>query len=100
MDAGHGSPPCPCAKPMRAAMQGLKAEGRETQAESAKECHSACVGGGKVDVGTQNQHKKAVNRKNRLLGTCLIQRLPLLWKDADPDIPILKEAKAECAKLR
>jgi tetratricopeptide (TPR) repeat protein/predicted Ser/Thr protein kinase len=22
-----------------------------------------------------------------------------LWKDADPDIPILKEAKAECAKL-
>jgi hypothetical protein len=23
-----------------------------------------------------------------------------LWKDADPDIPILKEAKAEHAKLR
>jgi serine/threonine protein kinase/Flp pilus assembly protein TadD len=23
-----------------------------------------------------------------------------LWKDADPDIPILKQAKAECAKLR
>jgi tetratricopeptide (TPR) repeat protein len=23
-----------------------------------------------------------------------------LWKDADPDIPILKEAKAECAKLQ
>jgi hypothetical protein len=23
-----------------------------------------------------------------------------LWKDADPDIPIMKEAKAECAKLR
>jgi hypothetical protein len=22
-----------------------------------------------------------------------------LWKDADPDIPILKETKAECAKL-
>jgi len=22
-----------------------------------------------------------------------------LWKDADPDIPILIEAKAECAKL-
>jgi hypothetical protein len=26
-------------------------------------------------------------------GTCV------LWKDADPDIPILKEAKAEYAKL-
>jgi hypothetical protein len=24
----------------------------------------------------------------------------LLWKDADPDIPILKQAKAEYAKLR
>ncbi len=23
-----------------------------------------------------------------------------LWKDADPDIPILQEAKAEYAKLR
>jgi hypothetical protein len=23
-----------------------------------------------------------------------------LWKDADPDIPILKEAKAEYAKLK
>jgi len=23
-----------------------------------------------------------------------------LWKDADPDIPILKEAKAEYAKIR
>jgi len=24
----------------------------------------------------------------------------ILWKDADPDIPILKQAKAENAKLR
>jgi hypothetical protein len=23
-----------------------------------------------------------------------------LWKDADPDIPILKQAQAECAKLQ
>ena len=23
-----------------------------------------------------------------------------LWKDADPDIPILREAKAECAKVK
>jgi tetratricopeptide (TPR) repeat protein len=23
-----------------------------------------------------------------------------LWKDADPDIPILKQAKAECANLK
>ena len=25
---------------------------------------------------------------------------PTLWKDADPDIPILKQAKAEYAKLQ
>jgi hypothetical protein len=29
----------------------------------------------------------------------LLQDLRALWKDADPDIPILKEAKAEYAKL-
>jgi hypothetical protein len=28
------------------------------------------------------------------------QEFVTLWKDADPDIPILKEAKAECAKLQ
>jgi hypothetical protein len=28
------------------------------------------------------------------------KNLVTLWKDADPDIPILKEAKAEYAKLR
>ena len=27
-------------------------------------------------------------------------RARVLWKDADPDIPILKEAKAEYAKLQ
>ena len=28
------------------------------------------------------------------------QRFLDLWKDADPDIPILKQAKAEYAKLQ
>jgi hypothetical protein len=28
------------------------------------------------------------------------QKRGTLWKDADPDIPILKEAKAEYAKLQ
>ena len=27
-------------------------------------------------------------------------RTPSLWNDADPDIPILKQAKAEYAKLQ
>jgi hypothetical protein len=35
----------------------------------------------------------------QLLSACF-DRLPrLLWKDADPDIPILKQPKAEYAKL-
>jgi hypothetical protein len=29
-----------------------------------------------------------------------LPRFLTLWKDADPDIPILKEAKAEYAKLK
>jgi hypothetical protein len=29
-----------------------------------------------------------------------ISRLPLSWTNADPDIPILKQAKAEYAKLK
>ena len=37
---------------------------------------------------------KNPNRK-RLVSTLLA-----LWKDADPDIPILKEAKSEYAKLQ
>jgi hypothetical protein len=31
---------------------------------------------------------------------CRSDRLFALWKDADPDIPILKDAKAEYAKLQ
>jgi hypothetical protein len=29
-----------------------------------------------------------------------LSRFLALWKDADPDVPILKEAKAEYAKLQ
>ena len=32
--------------------------------------------------------------------TTALDRGPALWKDADPDIPILKQAKAEYAKLQ
>ena len=33
-------------------------------------------------------------------GRAAYQDFLTLWKDADPDIPILKQAKAEYAKLR
>jgi hypothetical protein len=31
---------------------------------------------------------------------CRSDRFLALWKDADPDVPVLKEAKAEYAKLQ
>jgi len=31
---------------------------------------------------------------------CWLSDFLTLWKDADPDIPILKQAKAEYAKLQ
>jgi len=34
------------------------------------------------------------------MGREAYQQFFMLWKDADPDIPILKEAKAEYAKLQ
>jgi hypothetical protein len=33
-------------------------------------------------------------------GRLLPIRILTLWKDADPDVPVLKEAKAEYAKLQ
>ena len=33
-------------------------------------------------------------------GESVYLNFPTLWKDADPDIPILKQAKAEYAKLQ
>jgi hypothetical protein len=38
--------------------------------------------------------------KPLLIGRTLFQDFLTLWKDADPDIPILKEAKAEYSKLQ
>ena len=41
------------------------------------------------------------NAMRRLFaGTPVNQDFFALWKDADPDIPILKQAKAEYAKLQ
>jgi hypothetical protein len=39
-----------------------------------------------------------VTRGAQVVASC--RKNGTLWKDADPDIPILKEAKAEYAKLR
>jgi hypothetical protein len=36
----------------------------------------------------------------RVRALAAYKEFPALWKDADPDIPILKEAKVEYAKLQ
>jgi len=36
----------------------------------------------------------------RIRALAAYKDFPTLWKDADPDIPILRQAKAEYAKLR
>jgi hypothetical protein len=38
--------------------------------------------------------------KNTEKARAVYQEFFALWKDADPDIPILKEAKAEYAKVK
>ena len=38
--------------------------------------------------------------KKKVVNGAVIPDLLTLWKDANPDIPILKEAKAEYAKLQ
>ena len=37
---------------------------------------------------------------DRIKARSAYQDFLAIWKDADPDIPILKQAKAECAKLQ
>jgi hypothetical protein len=48
------------------------------------------------DLGRQKQ--KAQSRRRQLLAA--YKDFLTLWKDADPDIPVLKAAKAEYAKLQ
>jgi hypothetical protein len=38
--------------------------------------------------------------RHRVAGSAAYQDFLVLWKDADPDIPFLKQAKAEYAKLQ
>ena len=40
------------------------------------------------------------NGAARVRALAAYQDFLMLWKDADPDISILKKAKAECAKLQ
>ena len=52
--------------------------------------------GGKI-VRHRNEMRA---RRSRVRALAAYKDFLTLWKDADPDIPILKEAKAEYAKLQ
>jgi tetratricopeptide (TPR) repeat protein len=51
----------------------------------------ALEGKNSSDAGSDTAHSRAEAAYNEFF---------TLWKDADPDIPVLKQAKAECAKLQ
>ena len=58
-----------------------------------------------VDLGANSASPRAAQPKPLQLDALAKARIAYqdflaLWKDADPDIPILKQAKAEYAKLR
>jgi tetratricopeptide (TPR) repeat protein len=60
------------------------------------------VGGGLVPVPPGREHPQGVPLQQDALAKAraAYQDFLTLWKDADPDIPILKEAKAEYANLK
>jgi tetratricopeptide (TPR) repeat protein len=62
----------------------------------------AGVGAGLVPVPPGREHPQGATLQQEALGKAraAYQDFLTLWKDADPDIPILKEAKAEYAKLK
>ena len=56
-----------------------------------------CATGALAHLGLARAHTK---QGNTVKAKAAYQDFLALWKDADPDIPILKEAKAEYAKLQ
>jgi len=50
--------------------------------------------------GTAGLGASGVARANALQSLDAYKDFVTLWKDADPDIPILKQAKAEYAKMQ
>ena len=60
------------------------------------------VGAGLVPVPPGRGHPQGVPLQQDALAKAraAYQDFLTLWKDADPDVPILKEAKAEYAKLK
>ena len=59
--------------------------------------------GGKVTfdnvIAVSNDDKKLISGGDIAKAKAAYEDFLTLWKDADPDIPILKQAKAEYAKL-
>ena len=50
--------------------------------------------------GLESSLSQGADADARVKALAAYKNFLMLWKDADPDIPILKEAKAEYAKLQ
>ena len=57
------------------------------------------IAGGEETRGVRDYRRDAM-QGNSGKARAAYQDFLTLWKDADPDIPILKQAKAEYAKLQ
>ena len=63
--------------------------------------HPGLAAGDPVDAAARRQLARALDLAgDKTKATSAYQDFFALWKDADPDIPILKEAKVEYAKLQ
>jgi hypothetical protein len=62
--------------------------------------HAGLAAGDPVDAAARRQLARALELAgDKIKARSAYQDFLTAWKDADPDIPILKQAKAEYAKL-
>jgi hypothetical protein len=62
--------------------------------------YSLIISGGAQSLAVQLLAAQSTGTGDSVKSRTAYQNFFALWKDADPDIPILKEAKAEYAKLQ
>jgi hypothetical protein len=81
-------------------MPGVRAKSLGTPSLSAPSLAGVARPGVAKPENNSDQISPADRDAARVRALAAYKDLLTLWKDADPEIPILKEARAECAKLQ
>lgn len=81
-------------------MPGVRAKSLGTPSPSAPGLAGVARPGVAKPENNSDQISPADRDAARVRALAAYKDLLTLWKDADPEIPILKEARAECAKLQ